>query len=238
MTRRGAVIAGAFLVALVSASPASADTHQASIGNYYFEENEQLDRKKIVVDAGDQVTFTVVEGVFPPHTVEVDDLKIHSGDILLGQSYTTPPLTEPGNYFLYCRPHEDRGHHTRLIVRAAARGGSSPTSKPAPDERARSGSTSGDSSEPKIAGNEATPSVSAKPSDSPTLAPVGISKADPSALERPLRADPDSLESLTGRSIDNTVPWTRALWQLALAAVAIAGIGVFAYLRARAREAS
>lgn len=210
------------------AGTAAAETITASVGNYYYEDDRTGDRERIVVERGDQIAFTVREGIYPPHTVDVDELGIHSGGILLGETYTTPPLNTPGDFLLYCRPHRDRGHVARLVVRAPA-----PTEARAPTEAPASpvtpAETTTEASAPAGAPSPSrTPDVS--PTPSPTLAPVGIRTASPEELSRPVAVDPDSLEGLTGR-VRSTAPWTRALWFLLIASVPVVGAAAFAVRR-------
>ncbi|HYZ91220.1 MAG TPA: hypothetical protein VFA34_02360 [Actinomycetota bacterium] len=215
------VLAGSVL----AAGTALASTRSASIGNYWYQDDATGDRSKIVVTQGDQVAFTVREGIYPPHTVDVDELNIHSPGILLGETYTTPALTKVGNFRLYCRPHEARGHVSRLIVRAAA-----PASTAAPTGTAAT-------PPPPGAAVTTTPVASAAPSPAATLAPVGVSKAAPGALDRPVAVDPDSLEGLTGRA-RSTQPWTRAVWFLVIATVPIVAAAGFAVRRELVRVSS
>ena len=222
MKRTAALV---FVAALLGTGVASADTRQSSVGNYYFEDDANGDRTKLVVDEGDQITFTVRQGAATPHTVEVDELDIHSGDLLIGQTYTTPPLRQPGNFKLYCRRHDERGHNTRLIVRTAA----SPTPKPTPRRTGTPSSTSAPTSA-AVATMSAAPSPSPSASPRSTLAPVGVGTAPPGSLARST-PDPDSLAGLTGVRRSNEIPWTRALWWLLIASVPIVGAAAFALRR-------
>lgn len=229
MKRFVASVAAVFAV-VAFAAVASAQTRQASIGNYYYEDDQQQDRTKITLRQGDQITFTVREGIFPPHTVEVDELDIHSGDIVLGQSYTTPALNKVGNFYLYCSPHEQRGHHARLIVLAQV----SKPSATSPPPLAKARATAGPARPSAAPAATSTPAISATPR--PTLAPVGIGTPPPGALDRPIRRDPDSLEALTGRSYGNGYPWTRSLWWLLIAAFPIIGLAALAIALERKRS--
>src|SRR5712692_252796 len=126
MRRVGFLLAAVGVLLALSTAPASSITHQASAGNYWYEDDQQHDRTKIVVRQGDQITFTIREQAVPGHTVDVDELNIHSPNLNIGETYTTPRLIKPGNYYLYCRPHEQRGHHTRLVVLAAQQATATP----------------------------------------------------------------------------------------------------------------
>ncbi len=221
-----ALAVGLVGTALLLGSAARAETRQATVGNYYFEDDARPDRTKLVVDVGDQITFTVRQASYPPHTIDVDELDMHSPDLLVGQTYTTPALTRAGNFYLYCRPHEARGHHTRLIVRATAVATAKPTPRPttAPARTAVPAPVA-------TADVTATPSPSRATSAIPSLAPVGVGTAPPGSLARRLRPDPDSLEALTGVRRSNEIPWTRAVRLLLLATVPIVAIAAFALRR-------
>ncbi len=226
--KRSVVVVLLAAAALALASVAGAETRRVSIRNYYFEDEKTGDRSKMVVQKGDQITFTVREGVYPPHTVDVDELNIHSGDLLLGETYTTPQLNRVGNFLLYCRPHRERGHVARLIVQAPVM----PTT--APPATARPSAAPGATAAAPVA--TATPAP-ASPTPTPTLAPVGVSKASPEELSRPVAVDPDSLEGLTGNVRPNE-PWTRALWFLLIAAVPVLALAGLAISRELTRGSS
>jgi plastocyanin len=217
-----AIVAG---TALVAAAVARAETRQASVGNFYFEDDATGDRTRLVVNEGDQVTFTVRQGAATPHTVDVDELDIHSGDLRIGQTYTTPALDTPGNFNLYCRRHEERGHRTRLIVRAPT--GATPKPTPRPTRTAVATTAPLPARIPT-----ATPATTASPTPPPSasLAPVGIGTAPPGWIAR-RTPDPDSLEALTGVRRSYEIPWTRAVWWLLIATVPIAAAAAFALRR-------
>jgi len=206
--------------------PASAATHQATIGNYYYEDDQQHDQTKIVVRQGDQVTFTVREQAVPGHTVDVDALNIHSPNLNLGETFTTPRLDRPGNFYLYCRPHEDRGHHTRLIVLAAPK----PTATPPPKATPRPGPATTRTARPASSN---APAATPAPTPTATLTPVGVGTAPPGALSRPIPTNPNSVAALTGHTTANGVPWTRSQWLLLIAVVPISGAALVALRRAR-----
>lgn len=224
--RRSVAVALIVVATVAAADVAGAETRQASIRNYYFEDDKTGDRSKIVVNRGDQIAFTVREGVYPPHTVDVDELNIHSGDLLLGETYTTPQLNRVGNFLLYCRPHRERGHVARLIVQAPVTSTTGPPATTAPSAAAP-GATA-------AAAPVATVTPASSTTPSPTLAPVGVSKASPEELDRPVAVDPDSLEGLTGNVRPNE-PWTRALWFLLIASVPLVGVAILAVGRELAR---
>lgn len=206
------VFAGLVSTAIVLASSALGATRAASIGNFWYEDDSTRDRTKIVVQRGDQIVFTVREGVYPPHTVDVDELNIHSPGLLLGETYTTPPLSKVGNFKLYCRPHEARGHFTRLVVQAPAAATAAPARTPGASP------TTAPAAAGKAAGQATPTPLVASPTA--TLAPVGVGKAAPSDIRRTVAADPDSLDALIGRE-PSSEPWTRALWLALIATVPI-----------------
>lgn len=96
--------------------PAGAALRQIAVGNFYFED-ETVDDGKIEAQVGDQLRFNVLDGgPGTPHTVDVDELGIHSGSLAAGETFTTPPIGKAGTFILYCKPHDQRGHKTTLIV--------------------------------------------------------------------------------------------------------------------------
>ncbi|HET9444087.1 MAG TPA: hypothetical protein VFO65_12235 [Acidimicrobiales bacterium] len=108
----GAMATGLALLA----APAWAALTQVSVGNFYFDDASAGDGV-VAVPVGDQVRFVVMDGgPGTPHTVEVDELGIHSGALSAGETFTTPPLDRPGTYRLYCKPHDKRGHVATLVV--------------------------------------------------------------------------------------------------------------------------
>ncbi len=247
------------------ATHALAETRQVSVGNYWFEDDARHDRTQIIVNQGDQITFTIREGIYPPHTVDVDELGIHSPDLLLGATYTTPPLNTAGTFRLYCRPHEQRGHVTTLAVRATT-----PTTsalQPQPHTSAPP-TTAGSGQQPVVEGPQpaipapqpvtpapqparavpqpATPAPGSSapplpppndPAPATTLTPVGVGQADPESMARIPEPAPGSLDDLIGRrEARGAVPWTRALRLLLLAAVPILGAAGYALSRSGAPE--
>jgi plastocyanin len=232
VTRATVVVAAVCLLAGVR--PALATTHQATVANYYFEDDQQHDRTKLVVQQGDQITFTVRQASYPPHTIDVDALDIHSPDLLVGQTYTTPVLKKTGNFYLYCRPHEARGHHTRLIVTSTPGTTARPAPSLAPTTTAppRASITAG------TPAPGATPLISPTPVASASPVPAGVGTAPPGSLDRVLTPDPGSLEALTGHRTSNRAPWTRAVWWLLIAVIPIAGAAAFALRRASQLDAA
>jgi plastocyanin len=106
-----AIAAGALLSA-----PAGASLRQIAVGNFYFED-ETVGDGKVVAQVGDQLRFSVLDsGPGTPHTVEVNELGIHSGSLAAGETFTTPPIATAGTFILYCKPHDQRGHKTTLVV--------------------------------------------------------------------------------------------------------------------------
>ena len=104
--------------AVAIAAPALAALVNVSVGSYFYEDATVGDGQ-VVINAGDQLKFTFVDGgKGTPHTVEIDELGIHSGAVGTGNTFTTGAITQPGTYVLYCKPHRNRGHETTLVVLA------------------------------------------------------------------------------------------------------------------------
>lgn len=229
MRRFAAVLVAGLLWALIP-FPAQAALRDVSIGNYWFEDDATGARNPITVTEGDQIRFTVRQGVYPPHSAVIDEYDIDSGQLLLFDTYTTPPLNKPGTFALYCRAHRERGHETKLVVKAKPAGdpGAQP-STPAPPKKAKASK----SAAPTAAATTPTPgTTAASPSPAEATVPAGVGQA--TDRRRP-PSDPNSLAGVLGRDLGGDVPWTAALWQAALAAIPIAGAAAYALRRERRR---
>jgi hypothetical protein len=116
MNRRFALPLLVMAAGAVFSLPAGASLRQIAVGNFYFED-ETVDDGRVEAQVGDQLRFTVLDGgPGTPHTVEVDELGIHSGSLAAGETFTTPPIGKAGTFILYCKPHDQRGHVTTLVV--------------------------------------------------------------------------------------------------------------------------
>jgi len=226
-----------------TAAPAVAATRQVSSGNYYFQDNETGSRQQVVVNKGDQITVTIAEApvaaFLGAHTVDIDEMNVHSGDLTIGQTFTTPALTKVGTFSLYCDNHRNMGHQTRLVVKAPP-----VESTPAPtqdSEPAPAGDASSNGSnllQPVPLTGQAIPLPALTvPTPAPATAePAGVGEASPGQL-RAAGVDPDSLEGLIGRNVGGNQPWTRALWFLLIGGVAAVGAAVIAIVRGRSLAA-
>ncbi len=226
---------------LFTAAPVLGATSQVSSGNYYFQDNATGSRQQVAVNRGDQITVTIAEApvaaFLGAHTVDIDEMNIHSGDLTIGQTFTTPPLTKVGSFTLYCDNHRNMGHLTRLVVKA-------PPANSTPRPADPSAPAPADSGSGAVGGQEVVPLTSqpiplpalAIPTAAPTSAPAGVGEATSQQL-RAAGVDPDSLEGLIGRSVGGNQPWTRALWFLLIGAVAAAGAAVIAMVRGRSLAA-
>ena len=125
--RRTAVVATALGVGAAWVVPSSAATQGVRVGSFYFEDASAGDGR-VVVDAGDRITFTF-EGQ-SQHTATVDGV-FDSGRRSAPQTYTTSALTRAGTYTLYCAVHGAANHGTSLVVRGTA-ASPSPSPSPAP----------------------------------------------------------------------------------------------------------
>lgn len=104
------LLLAAAAVALLS-SPARSATQTVDVGNFFFGDGT------ITATVGDQLRFTVSSG--NNHTVEITELGISSGDLDKDDTYTTPVLTAPGTYRIWCATHTTQGHEATLTVVAA-----------------------------------------------------------------------------------------------------------------------
>jgi hypothetical protein len=227
---------------LFAAAPALGAARQVSSGNYYFQDNATGSRQQVVVNRGDQVVVTIAEApvaaFLGAHTVDIDELNVHSGDLTIGQTFTTPPLTKVGTFTLYCNNHRNQGHLTRLVVKA-------PPAKPAEESADPAASAPGADAGPGTATAQPVPLTGQAiplpaltiPTAAPTTSePAGVGEATPQQL-RAAGIDPDSLEGLIGRNVGGNQPWTRALWFLLIGGVAVTGAAVIAIVRGRSLAA-
>lgn len=152
------VIGLACVGVLVVAGPVAAALREVRVGNFYYDDATPGDGT-VEIDQGDQLRFTVLDGgPGTPHTVDIDELGIHSGSLASGETYTTPPIDRPGTYLLYCTPHQNRGHQATLIVRSSS-----------------TATTSAPTTAPATTSPPATSAPTTSPSGSPTTAPPGAS---------------------------------------------------------------
>ncbi len=233
-------IAGA-LIALAVPFTASAALHEVSVGNYYYEHDETGARDPLVAKQGDQIRFTIREADVPPHSVNIDEYGIRSGDLLLFETYTTPPLDQPGTFTLYCRAHRDKGHITTLIVEEKK---TKPASEPPPEEEQppppeeeevsseETGSKVAGETERSSGGKQRRKAKRSNEEDAAAVAPTGRGVATDQRRAPP---EPDSLEAILGRRVAAEGPWTRSVGLALLAALPIAGAAAFA-LRQEARR--
>ena len=169
MNRRFALPLVAIAAAMVFSVPAGASLRQIAVGNFYFED-ETLGDGKVVAQVGDQLRFNVLDGgPGTPHTVEVDELGIHSGSLGSGETFTTPPISQAGTFILYCKPHDQRGHKTTLVVSGTSI--TTPTTAPtttttAPTTTSTAKGTT--TTQPPATGVTTTPTLSAGTGASPT----------------------------------------------------------------------
>lgn len=180
----------ALAVAIGGVAMASSDAFAAlsdvRLGNFYYEDASVGDGK-IEINQGDQIRFIAEDnGPGTPHTVEIDELGIHSGGLSTGETYTTPVINQAGTFDLYCKFHENRGHLTTLVVRARSTA-TSTTKAPAPTSTA-----------------PAPTSAAPKPTSSPSPSLPATSPEQPSSPP-PDRDDPlvGAAPEATGEPLDD-----------------------------------
>lgn len=237
MKRRLALSGLLALAITFVAWPAPAALRDVAVGNFYYDDATPGDGT-VEATQGDQLRFTVYDGgPGTPHTVEVDELNIHSGSLAAGETYTTPPLNQPGSFRLYCKPHQNRGHVATLVVRAGTTASTpAPTTAPRPTVSGTASTTTAAPIEAPVDGGVATTVPPEAPNDGdrpePTLAPVGRGAADPDTLAA-APVDPNSLEATLGRRPGKRGPWTRSLRMALLALIPMVAAATVAALRGR-----
>jgi plastocyanin len=221
-------------VAVVAAVvPAAASLREVDVGNFYFEDVATGSRQVVMANKGDQIRFTVRQTTYPPHDVVIDGYgkEYESGQLLLLETFTTPPLDKPGTFRLYCRAHERRDHETTLFVRSTASPSPAPGSSPKKKASPRPGASAAPQASPTGSASVA-PGETPTTEPSPSLAPAGVGVATDRRLASP---DSNSLAGILGRDIGGGEPWTTAVWTWLLAAIPIAAMAGFAMRRALQR---
>ena len=110
MTRLIAVLLGAFFFLFISFPAQAADITMGSGGNLVFEP------KIFTIKAGETVTFT--NGELPPHNVIVEDHPelSHEGLAFAPGEEFDLTFDEPGEYSIYCGPHQGAGMTATIVV--------------------------------------------------------------------------------------------------------------------------
>ncbi len=260
----------AFLVVLILAGAASASnvlaaTVNVHAGSYYFEDGTVGDGK-ITAQVGDQIRVYVDDGggrSGKPHSVNVDELGIHSGSLAKGSVYVTPPLLTAGSFRFYCKFHKaaPNNHWTTLIVSGATatpKPTPAPTSKPTPAPTLAPGVTA--TPKPTLApGATPTATPGATPTATPgaTLAtgasatPPGASgeaSAAPQASDGAIAVLPDGGDDPapssgmdedllpSGVTTPGDLPWLRSVWVGLAALIPLAALALAAIGMARRRR--
>lgn len=212
MNRRAALVIAALLgigLAVLGAHAAYGALVEVKVGNFYYDDQSVGDGK-VEATVGDQLRFVVQDGgPGTPHTVDVDELDIHSGSLPSGSTFTTPALGRAGTFRLYCKPHDRRGHVATLVVYNAD--GSLPaatttTAAPAPTTTAAPAPQPTTSPSPTAAPQTTT--VSPKASASPittaaNAAPVSAAATTSSTV--PSAGSPPDTSAPTGTP-DGSLP--------------------------------
>lgn len=214
MNARRIVFAGLVAIsAVASTGTARAALIEVHLGSTYYEDATVGDGK-IEVRQGGQIQFITDDSGTGgrPHTVEVDELGIHSGSLTTGQTYTTPAIQQAGTFKLYCKFHENAGHWTTLVVLSNA---TATTTTAAPITTTTSASSASKST--------ATTSASGTPTDGSgtstatsiaaadtALAPTGLGQASDETMGA-VPVNPRSLEAVLGRPPATRGPWTRSV---------------------------
>lgn len=210
MSRRGTLGLGAAVavtaVVVGFGPPALAQVRGVTVGSFYFEDASEGDGQ-VVVDVGDQITFTLSGR--NSHSATVEGL-FDSGRRSDGQTFTTGALTRAGTYTLFCTVHGESRHSTTLVVRKAAQPAATaaPTQGTAPKATAQ-------------ATPKATAAVAGKPSAAATATATASVPASPSATPSPTLvpgapAADDAADTGTSGSTGNA--WLGVLGAILLAA--------------------
>jgi hypothetical protein len=206
MNRRFALPLVAIAAATVFSVPAGASLRQIAVGNFYFED-ETVGDGKVVAQVGDQLRFNVLDGgPGTPHTVEVNELGIHSGSLGSGETFTTPPISQAGTFILYCKPHDQRGHKTTLVVSGTSI--TTPTTAPTTTTTAPTTTTTAKgttTTKPPATGATTTTTRLAGTGSSPTTTPTRATTttaAPATSTTAPATTSPGGGTGATGSAVD------------------------------------
>ncbi len=103
-------------LSLHSAEAVSADSAKVvtvEVGSFYFEDGSTGSQSLVSANVGDQLRFVFVDS---GHSADVDALGISTGTRNGGDVFVTAPISQAGDFDLYCKPHRNRGHRTVLRV--------------------------------------------------------------------------------------------------------------------------
>jgi hypothetical protein len=159
--------------------PAGASLRQIAVGNFYFED-ETVGDGEVEAQVGDQLRFTVLDGgPGTPHTVDIDELGVHSGSLAAGETFTTPVIGKAGTFLLYCKPHDQRGHKTTLVVTGTA----VTTATTAPPATSTTAPTTTTTAKPTT--TTKPPATTATTASAPTSSPTTTTTARPTTTTAP-----------------------------------------------------
>ncbi len=258
MRRPGIALLGAVAAFALLAGVAVAATRDVNVGSFYFEDATVGDGR-INAQTGDRLRFIGDDagGAGKPHTVESTELGWSSGALGKGVTWTSPILTTPGTYRIFCQFHwRSQNHETVLVVtgtaitpaptqKATPRPTASPAS-PAPSSGATpSPSNGGSASATPGPGGSGTPGASGDPGRT-AEPPPGASATLPAASVAPGDAadsgngsDPAGQASPGGDGDGATdgagITWTRSASAGLLAIVPLGLLGLVAVAAARRR---
>jgi plastocyanin len=227
-----------------------AATPTVHVGSYYFEDATVGDGQ-VVASTGDRLRFVFDDSGSGGrrHTATVAEIPgFDSGAQPKGATWTSPVLTQPGTYRLFCRVHQNapNNHFTTLVVTGPAITPAPTSAAPKPTPGPTPASASPGSSPAATTGTSATPPGGGASPDSEASAspPDGSATAAPS--EAPGASDPGGIASPapSGSAADGPgsdpgpgpTTWLRSLLVGLLAAVPIAAAGIAAGFLERRRS--
>ena len=171
-------------LSLHSAEAVSADSAKVvtvEVGSFYFEDGSTGSRSLVSANVGDQLRFVFVDS---GHSADVDALGISTGTRNGGDVFVTAPISQAGDFDLYCKPHRNRGHRTVLRV-SNTQPPTSTTTQPPPTTTTQPPPTT--TTQPAIPSTTTTqpaiPSTTAEPSSPTTTTQPAIpsTTAEPSS---------------------------------------------------------
>ena len=194
-------------LSLHSAEAVSADSAKVvtvEVGSFYFEDGSTGSRSLVSANVGDQLRFVFVDS---GHSADVDALGISTGTRNGGDVFVTAPISQAGDFDLYCKPHRNRGHRTVLRVSNTQPPTSTTTQPPSTTTPQPSPTTTTQPAIPSTTTTQpAIPSTTAEPSSPTTTTQPAI----PSTTAEPSNPDGNATPSPDERTPTTELSGTAA----------------------------
>ena len=218
-------------LSLHSAEAVSADSAKVvtvEVGSFYFEDGSTGSQSLVSANVGDQLRFVFVDS---GHSADVDALGISTGTRNGGDVFVTAPISQAGDFDLYCKPHRNRGHRTVLRV-SNTQPPTSTTTQP-PSTTTTQPAIPSTTAEPSNPDGNATPSPDER---TPTTELSGTAAAfSDSDLQRSEAGSEPSAPLPVGLIVSESNVWIQSVWAGVMAGIPILGAAFVATRRGTSR---